>query len=142
MEPESESPLRKAKLIGIAYLVFAIVLPFVVLLIPESELPASTGPIEVISWLLILLMPLELLLLYAFYRYFGKKSESRNIMGPAILMYVFAIVPSIYGFIIGFIGSSLRIIAIPMGLSFSLVGFWLAWMFISNLWETITSSNQ
>ena len=142
MEPESESPLRKAKLIGIAYLVFAIVLPFVVLLIPESELPVSTGPIEVISWLLILLMPLELLLLYAFYRYFGKKSESRNIMGPAILMYVFAIIPSIYGFIIGFIGSSLRIIAIPMGLSFSLVGFWLAWMFISNLWETITSSNQ
>ncbi len=141
-KPENESSLRKARLLGIVFLAYSIVLPFVILLIPDTELPASTGPIEVLSWLLILLMPVELLLLYVFYRHFGKNPELDNIMAPAILLYVFATAPSIYGFVIGFIGSSLRLIAIPLGLSFSLVGFGLAWMFISNLWETITSSNQ
>ena len=140
--PDSMSSLRKARLLGIVYLAFTIVLPFIILLIPESELPVSTGPIEVLSWLMMLLMPIVILLIYVFYRFFGKRSELDNIMGPAALMYVLALVPSIYAFIIGFIGSDLRFIAIPLGLTFSLVGFWLAWMFLSNLWDAITSSNQ
>ncbi|MBY8998699.1 MAG: hypothetical protein KGD60_13295 [Candidatus Thorarchaeota archaeon] len=142
MKPDSESSLRKAKLMGIVYLAFAIVLPFIILLIPESELPVSTGPIEVFSWLMILLMPIEILLIYVSYRFFRKRSELDNIVGPAVLMYVLALAPSVYAFIIGFIGSSLSLIAIPLGLTFSLVGFWLAWMFVSNLWDTTTSSNH
>jgi hypothetical protein len=142
VKPVNEAPLRKARLLGIVYLVFAIVLPFIILLIPESELPVSTGPSEVFSWVMILLMPIELLLIYVFYRFFRKRSELDNIMGPAILMYVLAIAPSIYAFIIGFIGSALRLIAIPLGLTFSLVGFLLASMFVSTLWDTITSSNH
>ena len=142
VKPDSESSLRKAKLMGIVYLAFAIVLPFIILLIPESELPVSTGPIEVFSWLMILLMPIEILLIYVSYRFFRKRSELDNIVGPAVLMYVLALAPSVYAFIIGFIGSSLSLIAIPLGLTFSLVGFWLAWMFVSNLWDTTTSSNH
>jgi hypothetical protein len=137
VKPDNEAPLRKARLLGIVYLVSAIVLPLIILLIPESELPVSTGPIEVFSWLMILLMPIEILLIYASYRYFRKRSELGNIVGPAALMYVLAIAPSIYAFIIGFIGSALRFIAIPLGLTVSLVGFWLTWMFLTNLWENI-----
>ncbi len=140
--PDSMSSLRKARLLGIVYLAFTIVLPFIILLIPESELPVTTGPSEVFSWLMMLLMPIVILLIYVFYRFFGKRSELYNIIGPAALMYVLALAPSIYAFIIGFIGSDLRFIAIPLGLTFSLVGFWLAWMFLSNLWDAITSSNQ
>jgi hypothetical protein len=142
VKPVNEAPLRKARLLGIVYSVFAIVLPFIILLIPESELPVSTGPSEVFSWVMILLMPIELLLIYVFYRFFRNRSKLDNIMGPAILMYVLAIAPSIYAFIIGFIGSALRLIAIPLGLTFSLVGFLLASMFLSTLWDTITSSNH
>ena len=141
-KPDSEASLRKARLLGIVYLAFAILLPFVILMIPEAELPVSTGPIEVFSWLMILLMPIEILLIYVSYRFFGKRSELDNIVGPAALMYVLALAPSIYAFIIGFIGSALRFIAMPLGLTFSLVGFLLASMFVSNLWDTITSSNQ
>ena len=141
VKPGSKSSIRKARLLGIIVLTYSLVLPFIVLLIPESELPVSTGPIEVFSWLMILLMPIEILLIYVFYRHFGKKPEL-GIMAPAILMYTFAMVPSLYAFIIGFIGSALRLIAIPLGLTFSLVGFMLAWMFLSNLWEGIVSSNQ
>ncbi|OLS25759.1 MAG: hypothetical protein ThorAB25_22050 [Candidatus Thorarchaeota archaeon AB_25] len=142
VKPVNEAPLRKARLLGIVYLVFAIVLPFIILLIPESELPVSTGPIEVFSWLMILLMPIEILLIYVSYRFFRKRSELGNIMGPAALMYVLSLAPSIYAFIIGFIGSALRLIAIPMGLTVSLVGFWLIWMFLSNLWENIQVSEN
>jgi hypothetical protein len=141
VKPDNEASLKKARLLGIIFLAYSIVMPFIVLLIPESEIPISTDPIEVFSWLMILLMPIEILLIYVFYRVFRKKSEL-GIMAPAILMYTFAMVPSLYAFIIGFVGSALRLIAIPLGLTCSLVGFWLAWMFLSNLWEIITSSNQ
>ena len=141
VKPDSKSSLRKARLLGIVFLAYSIVLPFIVLLIPESELPVSTGPIEVFSWLMIFLMPLEILLIYVFYRFFRKRSELGNIMGPAVLMYMFATIPSIYAFVIGFIGSTLRLIAIPMGLTFSLVGFWFTWMLLPNLWENIHVSD-
>ena len=141
VKPDSKSSLRRARLLGIVFLAYSIVLPFIVLLIPESELPVSTGPIEVFSWLMIFLMPLEILLIYVFYRFFRKRSELGNIMGPAALMYMFATIPSIYAFVIGFIGSTLRLIAIPMGLTFSLVGFWFTWMLLPNLWENIHVSD-
>jgi hypothetical protein len=142
MEPGSKPSLRKARLLGIIFLIYAIVLPFVVLLVPESELPASTGPVEAFSWLLIFLMPVDILLIYVTYCHLGKKSESGNIMGPAILMYMFAVAPSIYGFLIGFIGSAVGSIAIPVGLTISLVGFGLAWMLLSKLWENIHTSDD
>lgn len=142
MKPGSKPTLRTARLFGIIFLAYSTVMPFIILLIPESDLPIGTGSTDVISWLMILLMPIELLLLYATYRHFGRKSELDNIMGPAILIYMFAMIPSIYAFIIGFIGSTLRSFAIPLGLTISLIGFGLAWMFISNLWENITASDD
>ncbi|MGY5871539.1 MAG: hypothetical protein RTV72_04770 [Candidatus Thorarchaeota archaeon] len=142
MKPDSKPSLRTARLFGIIFLAYSIVMPFIILLIPESDLPVSTASTDVFSWLMILLMPTDILLLYASYRHFGKKSELTNIMGPAILMYMFAMIPSIYAFIIGFIGSPLRSIAIPLGLAISLVGFGLAWIFISNLWENIHDSDD
>ncbi|MHA1135093.1 MAG: hypothetical protein ACTSSE_01255 [Candidatus Thorarchaeota archaeon] len=142
VKPDYKPTLRKARLLGIIFWVYSIVMPFVILLIPESELPASTGPIEAFSWLMIILMPIQILLLYGSYRHFRNKSELDNIMGPAVLMYMFAIIPSIYAFVIGFIGSSLGRIAIPLGLTISLVGFGLAWMFLSNLWENRFASDS
>ena len=142
VELDSDLSLRKARRFGIIFLIYTIVLPFIVLLIPEDEFPASTGPIEAFSWLMLFLMPIELLLLYISYRHFRKKPELSNIMGPAILMYTFAVIPSIYAFVIGFIGSNLRGIAIPLGLALSLIGFWFVWMFLPNLQENITRSDD
>ncbi len=89
-----------------------------------------------------ILMPVEILLIYGFYRFFSKKGRFQNIMGPSVLMYMVATIPSIYAFIIGFIDSALRLIAIPLGLMISLVGLWLASMFVSKLWESFRASNQ
>ena len=142
MKSDNDSQLRQARLLGIIFLAYAIVLPFVILLIPESELPASTGPIELLSWLMMLLMPIEIFLIHLSYRHFGKKSEMANIMGPSVLMYTFASVPSVYAFVIGFVGSNLRLIAIPLGLVFSFIGFWLALVYSSRLWEKMKTSDQ
>ena len=139
---DSNLSLRKARLFGIIFLIYTLVLPFIVLLIPEDEFPVSTGPIEAFSWLMLFLMPIELVLLYISYRHFKKKPELPNIMGPAMLMYIFAVAPSIYAFVIGFIGSNLRGIAIPLGLAFSLIGFWLVWIFLPNLQENINRSDD
>ena len=140
-KPENESSFRNTKRIGIIFLTYAVVLPFVILIVPESELPVDTGP-SILSWLLIIMMPIEILLIYVFYRYFGKRFGLDNFQGLAVLMYVLAVALSIYAFVIGFTDSALRLVAIPLGLMFSLMGFWLTSMFLSSLWETFTSSNQ
>jgi hypothetical protein len=136
------SSLRKAKLLGILILVYSIVMIFIILLIPESELPAGNYLPEAFSWLMIILMPIEILLIYLSYRHFRKRVESSNIMGPAVLMYTFAAIPSIYAFVIGFVGSELRPFAIPLGLIFSLVGFWLTSVYLTKLWESTASDYQ
>ncbi|MCK4278941.1 MAG: hypothetical protein KAW94_00015 [Candidatus Thorarchaeota archaeon] len=133
-------PLRQVKLLGIVFLAGSIVLPLMALIVPESEIPASTGPW--LSWLLILLMPIEILLIYLVYRFLNKRPRQDNLMGSAFLMYMFGIAPSIYGTIIGFIDSALRYIAIPLGLVFSLVGLGFAFMLLSNLWDNIQAFNQ
>jgi len=136
----NESMLKKARWLGIVFLAYVIVLPLFIIML-ESEFAPGTGP-DVISWVLLFLMPIEILLIYAVYRFFGNRGRFQNIMGPAILMYVFATAPSIYAFVIGFIDSSLRYIAIPLGLMFSIVGLWLTLIFISRLWDDSQGFNQ
>jgi hypothetical protein len=140
MTPDDEFPLHSARRIGIIFLAYAIGLPlFIIALGPQ--LPPSTGP-YVLSWVMMALMPVEILLVYVFYRFFSKRGRFQNIMGPSVLMYMVATIPSIYAFIIGFIDSAMMLIAIPLGLMFSLVGLWLASMFISRLWSDLLESNQ
>ncbi|MHA1961997.1 MAG: hypothetical protein ACW99U_17460 [Candidatus Thorarchaeota archaeon] len=138
---EIGSSLRKVRLTGIVFFAYVIVLPLITLLIPESEVPVNAGPLW-FPWLLVFLMPLEILLVYLIYRSFSKRIGTYNLMGPAILMYTLAIAPSIYSFLIGFLDSALRHIGILLGLLFSLLGFWLASMLLSRLDETIQMSNH
>ncbi|MHA2211889.1 MAG: hypothetical protein ACW992_01870, partial [Candidatus Thorarchaeota archaeon] len=101
---EIGSSLRKVRLTGIVFFAYVIVLPLITLLIPESEVPVNAGPLW-FPWLLVFLMPLEILLVYLIYRSFSKRIGTYNLMGPAILMYTLAIAPSIYSFLIGFLDS-------------------------------------
>jgi hypothetical protein len=139
--PDSESSLRKARLLGVVFLIYAIALPFIVLILPAPEVPEGPGA-SIIAWALLLIMPVEILFVYLTYRHFAKKPRQVTIMGQAILMYVFAMAPSIYAFVAGFIDSALRSLAVPLGLAFSLAGFWLALHFLSILGESVESSNQ
>ena len=133
-------PLKSAKLSGIVFLAGSIVLPLMALIVPESEIPANTGPW--FSWLLIIMMPICILLIYVSYRFLSKRIRQDNLMGPACLMYVFGLTPSIYGTIIGFMDSALRHTGILLGLIFSLVGFVFAFMLLPNLWDNIQGFNQ
>ncbi|UCH03820.1 MAG: hypothetical protein JSW05_09515 [Candidatus Thorarchaeota archaeon] len=125
-------PFRNIRILALVFLAYAIVLPLLALMLPESTLPASTGS-SLLSWVMILLMPFEIVLVYVFYRYFARNPRFENLLGPAVLMYVLATTPSIYALTIGMIDSSLRLIAIPLGLMFSIVGLWLALMLLSKI---------
>jgi len=133
-------PLRSVRLSGIVFLAVSMMLPLIALIVPESEIPVSTGPW--LSWLLILLMPIEILLIYVVYHFLSKKPRQDNLMGSAYLMYMFGTIPSIYGTIIAFTDSTLRHTAILLGLTFSLVGLVFAFRLSLNLWENIQAFNQ
>lgn len=139
--PENEKPLRNARRMGILFLTYAIVFPFITLIVPEIESPVGTASI-MLSWLMMFLMPVEILLIYVLYRFLGNRFGLSNFQGLAVLMYMFAIVPSVYAFVIGFTDSSLRSTAILLGLAFSLTGFSLALRLLSNHWDAITTNNQ
>ena len=134
------NPLRSMKLLGRDFLAGSIVLPLMALIVPESEIPASTEPW--FSWLLIIMMPICILLVYVSYRFFGKRVGLNNFEGGAAFMYMFGLTPSIYGTIIGFMDSALRHTAILLGLMFSLVGFGFAFMHLQNLWDNTQTFNQ
>jgi len=136
-----DSSLGNTNRIRLVFLVYAIVLPLVSLIIPESDLPGNTEPM-LLSWVLFVMMPIELLLIYVFFRFFERNTQWESIMGPAILMYMVATIPSIYALIIGFTDSALRLLAIPVGLTFSLTGLLIAAMFVSILGEKVSTSNQ
>jgi len=138
---ETEKPLKNSRRMGIVFLTYAIVFPFITLLLPENEAPVGTASI-ILSWLMIFLMPVEILLIYMLFRFFGNKFGLNNFQGLAVLMYTFAIAPSIYAFAIGFTDSSLRSVAILLGLIFSLTGFWLVLKLLSNHWDAIMANNQ
>ena len=134
-------PLRSVKLLGIVFLAFSMVLPLIVLLIPESEIPVSTGPL-VLSWLMILLMPIEILLIYVVHHFLSKRPRQGNFKASAYIMYMIGTIPSIYGTIIAFTDSTLRHTAILLGLMFSLVGLGFAFRLSLNLWDNIQAFNQ
>ncbi|MFW9862564.1 MAG: hypothetical protein ACFFET_09780 [Candidatus Thorarchaeota archaeon] len=96
MNPSDEFSLRSARRIGTVFLAYAIGLPlFIIALGPQ--LPPSTGP-YMLSWILMAMMPVEILIIYVLYWFFGKKGRFSNIMGPSGLMYTLATIPSIYAF--------------------------------------------
>ena len=136
-----DSSFENAKRLAVLFFVYAIILPFVSLILPESEYPV-TQSVTIFSWVFILLMPMELLALYVIYLVFRNRSISFDIMGPAVLMFIVATVPSIYAVVIGLINSPLRYLATSLGLIFSLVGLWLSLRFLSALKESVMTTNQ
>ncbi|MFW9768417.1 MAG: hypothetical protein ACFFF9_07885 [Candidatus Thorarchaeota archaeon] len=134
----SDSSFRNARLLGILMSIYAIALPFISVILPESGDPTPAGA-PMISWGLILIMPFEIVLIYVIYWSFGRRSASYNIMGPAVLMYALATAPSIYSLVIGMINPPFRYLAAPAGLLFSLVGLGLSLRFVSALRDRIVA---
>ena len=140
-ESNNDLNFRNAKRLGVLFFVYAVTLPFVSLVLPDSGYPPTPG-VTMISWVAILMMPVELVVLYGIYLLFKKRSMQFDYMGPAVLMFVVATAPSIYTVIIGFLNSPLGYLATALGLIFSLVGLWLSLRFLSALEESAVTTNQ
>ncbi|NHI90013.1 MAG: hypothetical protein EAX87_10860 [Candidatus Thorarchaeota archaeon] len=135
-----DSSFGNAKRLLALFVVYAITLSFVSLILPGSEYPPSAGT-TMISRVLVLMMPIELLIVYVTYLAFRRRSVSFDIIGPAVLMFLIATAPSIYAVVIGLIDSPLRYIAASLGLIFSLVGLLLSLRLLSALKESVATAN-
>ncbi|MFX1578526.1 MAG: hypothetical protein ACFFBJ_02680 [Promethearchaeota archaeon] len=141
VESNSASNLANAKRLVWVFFIYAIALPFVSFILPESEYPLTEG-IVIFSWVVILLMPMDLLLVYVIYWVFGKRERSFNVIGPAVLMFVVATNPSVYAVVSGMVNSTFRYFTAPLGLIFSFVGLLLSLRFVSALGEMVVNPNQ
>ena len=140
MQSELSIP-RNVKVWALVSFIYIMVFSIFGLIIPESDLPVNTEPIF-LSLVLIILMPVEILLVYSSYRFFIKRTDQHNLMGPAILMYIFSFAPALYGFLLRTLDATLSAFAVPLGLSFSLVGYGLTTMLLPSLNENIHQSKQ
>ena len=132
---------RSVRILVIPFLACAIILPLLAIIGPLPDSPPPSGQ-SIISLIMIILMPLELALVYIFYRLLGKKTNAQNIPGIAALLFMTGTIPSIYGFIIGFTDPFLRMPGVLLGLIFGLSGLFLAWTLINRIWDSINSDTS
>lgn len=128
---ESELLLRRSGQLGAVFVASTIMYQVVLFWIEPAE-PAGPEFMQ-ISWIMIFLMPVEILLILVFYRVFRKSPNTQSFMGRIVLLYVMGIAPGIYGFVIGFGNPVLRPLGRMLGLSFSLLGLGIALVLRSNL---------
>ncbi|MFW9848764.1 MAG: hypothetical protein ACFFF4_06470 [Candidatus Thorarchaeota archaeon] len=129
---------RSVRILAIITLADAIILPLIAIVLPLPDSPPPTGQ-SIISLIMMILMPLELILVYIFYQLLGKKTNTKNLPGIAALLFMTGTIPSIYGFIIGFTDPLLRIAGVLIGLLFGLSGWFLAWILINRIWNSFNS---
>ena len=128
---ESEMLLRKSGQVGAVFVTSTILYQVVLFWIEPAE-PA--GPeFMMMSWIMIFMMPIEILLILVLYRVFRKSPNTQSFMGRVVLLYVVGVAPGIYGFVIGFGNPVLRPLGRILGLSFSLLGLGIALVLRSNL---------
>ncbi|TFG04913.1 hypothetical protein EU538_11855 [Candidatus Thorarchaeota archaeon] len=119
----SESEIsRKVRYLEVFFFLYLPIIFLFILSIPEEDVIRTTSP-TLFSLVLIPLMPFELFLIYVFKRMLLEDAEGRNIIGVAALMYVLAVAPSIYAFLISVLDSFMRYAGVTLGFVFSLVGF-------------------
>jgi hypothetical protein len=119
----SESEIsRKVRYLEVFFFLYLPIIFLFIPSIPEEDVIQTTSP-TLFSLVLIPLMPFELFLIYVFKRMLLEDAEGRNIIGVAALMYVLAVAPSIYAFLISVLDSFMRYVGMTMGFVFSLVGF-------------------
>lgn len=141
VESNNASNLANAKRLVWVFFIYAIALPFVSFILPESEYPLTEG-IVIFSWIVILLMPMDLLLVYLIYWISRKRTRPFNVIGPAVLMFAVATTPSVYAVVSGIVNSTFRYFTAPLGLVFSFVGLLLSLRFVSALGEMVANPNQ
>lgn len=127
----SESEIsRKVRYVEVFFLLYLPIIFLFILSIPEADIIHTTSP-TLFSLVLISLMPLEMFLIYVFRRMLLQNAEGRNIIGVAALMYMLAIAPAIYAFLISVLDSFMRYAGVTLGLVSSLVGFIYVRMWLS-----------
>ena len=131
---DSDTLLRKSRLFGIICFLFPVVcqvLLFIAQVPPEyPDLTTMT-----FSWLLILLMPVDLALTFVMQRFLERRMKPESFPGLTTLLYTIGITPTIYGLIIAFINSAMGAFGNLLGLVFSYTIIACIWILSPSLLE-------
>lgn len=116
LELDVNEQIKKSRLFGVVFLIYSIVFPIVISLIPMNT---PTSEISSIEWLLLIMMPIDFIIVWILYTRF-KQSTKMPLLGKTILLYTIGVAPSIYGTILVFLNSNLKYFGIILGLVVSL----------------------
>ncbi|MCF2135809.1 MAG: hypothetical protein K9W43_01080 [Candidatus Thorarchaeota archaeon] len=127
-------PLKKIRIFGIILLFYLFILLYLMSRL-FSDIPISTN----LSWILLLLIPVDFGLVFVLYNYFLHRKRIGNPFGFVILLYIFSLNPALFASLLGIIGSPFTLVALFFGFAFSVTDFIFIMKNASRLWETDSS---
>lgn len=118
-ELDNSTQLRKSRLFGVIFLIYAIAIPILIALMTTMN-SIPTQEVSIFEWVLLIMMPIDLVIVLTLYIRF-KQTSRIPFMGKTILLYTIGVAPAIYSSILLFLNSFLKNYGIILGMSCSLV---------------------
>lgn len=118
-ELDNSTQLRKSRLLGVIFLIYAIAIPILIALMTTMN-SIPTQEVSIFEWVLLIMMPIDLVIVLTLYIRF-KQTSRIPFMGKTILLYTIGVAPAIYSSILLFLNSFLKNYGIILGMSCSLV---------------------
>ncbi len=131
MMNSTEDAIQKFKMLAIIFIIYSVALPMMSYVIQSPV----TQELTLLSWMFILIMPMEFIMLYPIYLFIRKNFNQKSPIGPALLMYTPSVTPAVYALMASLISPSMRILAVGLGITSSFMGILLAFILLSRLIE-------
>ncbi len=108
------------------------------LILPENPNPPNEGGI-LFAWVLLAMMPIDIVIQVAFYKFFMGKGQEYTLGGSFIISMLAAAI-ALYGMIMTLLNETMRQLGLIMALGFSVIALGLGWIFTTNLFERYPQS--
>jgi hypothetical protein len=130
----AQSHLKKARRIWLFALVDVIVMLGFTLILPE-ETPVSDEGAILFTWILMVMMVVDIGIQLLFYNLFLTKGTVESALGGSILIDMMAVGIAIYGMLSIVMNTTLKQIGLFVGIVLSFIALGLAWILTTNLFS-------
>ena len=134
--PTQPDQLKTARMLWAIVLINVAIVEIFSLILPENPDPPIEGTIFIL-WILLAMMPIDIVIQVAFYKFFMGKGKEYT-LGGSFLISMLAVAISIYGMIITMLDSTMKQLGLIIGLGCSVVALGLGWIFTTNLFDRYT----
>ena len=135
MESTQTQPdkLKTARFLWIIVVINVAIVIIFSLILPENPDPPEEGTI-LFSWILLAMMPIDIGIQVAFYKFFMGKGQEYTLGGSFIISMLAAAI-ALYGLIMTLLDTTMRQLGLIMALGCSAIALGLGWIFTTNLFE-------